>query len=127
MSSPQTAPPSAAGASAAAPDRWHTRSWEARLLAGSLRSAPVTLRHGATAEERSSLLHRGVMPMLGRRSLDRALIARGADVRPFPQPRGGGPGRTASDGTELVLVIDAWHPAPLPALSDLFDAARDDD
>lgn len=96
--------------------QWSPLSWEARLVAGSLRTSPVTLVHGADTAELEAFLGSGVMPLLGRRREDRAASTRHGRLLPFPDRRhalGRGP-----VPAELVLLIDDWGGRPLPSLAD---------
>jgi len=93
---------------------WTPRTWEARLLAGSLRSAPLTVLHGASAAERAALLRDGVLPLLGRRLSDHGPVPRPARVLQFPERRAAAqPMRRV----EHVLFISAAESQPGPLLA----------
>jgi hypothetical protein len=96
------------------------QSWEARLLAGSLRSVPITLVHGGSVAARDALLLHGLMPLLGRRSADRTQATKAPRVLPFPAA--GGKLERSATSAERVLMIDlaacaARQRAPLDALT----------
>jgi hypothetical protein len=68
---------------------FHSREWEAELLAGLLRTTRLTLLLGAAGSGKTTLLTGGVMPALG----------------------------SGPDGArQFVIVFDTWQQAPLAAL-----------
>lgn len=101
---------------------WGPRSWEARLLAASLRSGTVTLLHGGSALDRSQLLRHGVLPLLARRSDDLAPIAARARVLKFPDRRDAVTGASATSPAEGVLLIGPQHREPAHTLARQFEA-----
>jgi hypothetical protein len=127
MATEQRSVPAVSGdAPGVAPPQWNSQSWEARLLASSLRCGPVTLLHGASAAERSACLRQGVLPLLARRAHDRALPARRGQVLAFPRR---GPllhDRDAHTQAELVVLLGPGQRQPVRTLAQaLADAAVD--
>ncbi|CAN5122097.1 hypothetical protein BH11PSE9_BH11PSE9_17640 [soil metagenome] len=93
------------------------REREALLLAGLLRSARLTLLCGEAGAGKSVLLETGVMPLLHRRTSDRAVPAGLAPrvVIPFPERRSrvaGGAGRSP----EVAILMTDWAGEPLVRL-----------
>ncbi len=80
------------------------QSWEARLLAGSLRSVPVTLLYGGSAADRDALLLHGLMPLLGRRRADRPQPAKATCAPPLPAATG--KLERSAPSPERVLMLD---------------------
>ncbi|HVF62616.1 MAG TPA: TAXI family TRAP transporter solute-binding subunit [Casimicrobiaceae bacterium] len=93
-------------------ERWQPRDREAQLLADLLRLSPLTVLYGARGAGKTTLLKRDLLPMLGRRRLDRNFSTRTDQVVvPFPDRRGNG-----SDRPEIAVYFDNWREPPLPAL-----------
>jgi hypothetical protein len=106
--------------------QWNSQSWEARLLASSLRCGPVTLLHGASAAERSACLRQGLLPLLARRAHDRALPARRGQVLAFPRRGPQLHDRDAHTQAELVVLLGPGQRQPVRTLAQaLADAAVD--
>ena len=82
----------------------------------------MTLLCGDARSGKTSLLVRGVLPLLRRRRSDTALSTRGEPPRidlQFADRRS----RNAEDPNEIVVYFDAWRTAPLMGLHDHIDAA----
>ena len=101
---------------------WRPESREARQLAGWLRSERLTIVLGPDRSELTSLLASGVLPLLGRRSVD--AVAQPADIGsrvviPFPERRG----RRAGTATEVLILLDASREPTLELLEARFDVS----
>ncbi len=101
--------------------------WDAGFLAGLLRSDRLTLVFSPAGAARDSMLQRALIPLLGRRSIDRSITPFGGDM--VPPPAGAPamerrrPRRDSRRGAEVVIRFDGWGANPLQALREQVAAA----
>lgn len=90
--------------------------WDPGFLATLLRSDRLTLVFSPAGADRDAMLQRTLIPMLGRRAIDRPLADAAAqtDVRPVTERRHRR--RDSQRGAEVVIRFDGWGPQPLQAL-----------
>lgn len=102
--------------------------WDAGFLATLLRSDRLTLVFSPAGVERDSMLQRALIPLLGRRSIDRSIgsSSSAANPRPAaasPQAERRSPRRDSRRGAEVVIRFDGWGANPLQALREQVAAA----
>jgi len=95
--------------------------WDAGFLATLLRSDRLTLVFSPAGAERDSMLQRALIPLLGRRSIDRSIASSRGDATPSaaagaPQNERRSPRRDSRRGAEVVIRFDGWGANPLQAL-----------
>ena len=95
--------------------------WDAGFLATLLRSDRLTLVFSPAGAERDSMLQRALIPLLGRRSIDRSIVSPLGDAAPSaamaaPQAERRSARRDSRRGAEVVIRFDGWGANPLQAL-----------
>jgi len=90
--------------------------WDPGFLATLLRSDRLTLVFSPAGADRDAMLRGALMPLLGRRSIDRSIVqtAPPAGVLPLTERRR--QRRDSRRGAEVVIRFDGWGATPLHAL-----------
>jgi hypothetical protein len=99
---------------------------EARLLVQLLRTSRLSLLYAEGGADKTALLRLGLMPLLGRRTIDKAVpavVRASGVVVPFPDRRGRSALRASKRRREMVVYFDGWNETPLAALREALHLA----
>lgn len=97
--------------------------WDPGFLATLLRSDRLTLVFSPAGADRDAMLRHTLIPVLGRRAIDRSIAEAAPPAAALPRPERRRERQDSQRGAEVVIRFDGWGARPLHALREQLAAA----